>query len=658
MMRLAWFYCILAVATASAQEISIHHFDVGQGDCIFILGENGRGLLVDCGSTVPYHPDDPGRVADMLATLLDGREYYTLTTHYHSDHIEWIDDIIATLGQPLIAFDRGTSAAQSTAVYNKYVQSVTTPFDVRQVVTLGDLCAQGLDLGSGVSATVVALDGEVIDGTDVSITLRNENNRSIGVLVSYGGFDYLAMGDLSASVERLVGSALSDPSFAHVDVYKVDHHGRATSSTWDFLVDIVPEVSVCSVGKKVTFPSTAVYDRLHAAGSYLYQTCPGFNGPLSYVAPPEGWGVLAENSVVITTDGLTYNVAAAAEPEFWCVDDFVTDDDCPIDLSNEPFTSVAPCLLRGLIVPETGLVRSREIECWTTIYKNALAAMVFLLEGYDSTAETIFRFFDSKRETPFTGFVKDWNPCTGNPLGDNQWVGDNAFLLLALNLYAHENNGSYGAYEELRDALRVWLSSRVPYCHSFGAVAEGSANMYAALAPFGNAALLQELVECFASDVDYGFVLDHTTRGALVFGYTRGFRYLDAFARSETWECTPQEEINAYAAFSDEEHINVEVSAQLLLAWQLWQDHVAVDLASLASELEALRVTAADYPGCAGLPFSVRCKGFRDDYALPIVDATAFLYFAQRGFNPFAPGRRAAAPTDPPRRVNRGGRHQ
>jgi hypothetical protein len=56
-------------------------------------------------------------------------------------------------------------------------------------------------------------------------------------------------------------------------------------------------------------PGRDAYQRLHDAGVYIYQTCPGYDGPDSYVEPPAGWGVLVQADIVVhTADGCSATI--------------------------------------------------------------------------------------------------------------------------------------------------------------------------------------------------------------------------------------------------------------------------------------------------------------------------------------------------------------
>lgn len=313
-----------------------------------------------------------------------------------------------------------------------------------------------------------------------------------------------------------------------------------------------------------------------------------------------------------------------------------------------PWPAAGHCFVSGLVHPDTGLVSSREDECFTTVYKAALAALTFIHEGDIADSERIFDFFQAKLSFPFPGFRQAWNACNGQPDQDSDyWEGDNAFLLLALNYYA-QSTGSYGRYGSLATALQAWLTSRAASCSSI--VAEGTANMYAALEPldpsWNHWLTLSRLQRCFFASKDYSSVADHIVRGSLVFGDATGFDSLSNFRRTEEWSCDGRT-IQAYSAFASDDFINVEISAQLLLAQQLWQ---IGDPSHVRSELMRLGLQSQQSATCAGFPYFVRhpaAGGFPGDYSLPIVDPTAYLLYDHWRLNPFAPGRlHAGCPAD------------
>lgn len=296
------------------------------------------------------------------------------------------------------------------------------------------------------------------------------------------------------------------------------------------------------------------------------------------------------------------------------------------------------CFIKGLIRPETGLVASREGEHFTTVYKNALAAMAFMHQGDVNDAKGIFDFFASRVAEPFEGFYQSWDPYTGQPdTSSERWAGDNAFLLLALNQYAGQVSSS--DYQNLTRHLREWLSTQADSCAAIHA--EGAANSFAALAPAGgnweNWEVLSKLFYCFSADLNHAKFADHTVRGALVFGDIQGFKQLDSFLIAEPWCVDQSKVIQAFAETTGpNRHINVEISAQLLLAGELWQSSLgSMQPSQLQSELEKLWLPSKSNPACYGLPYRVVDTQFANACSQPIIDPTIYMMFAHWRFNPF-----------------------
>lgn len=295
----------------------------------------------------------------------------------------------------------------------------------------------------------------------------------------------------------------------------------------------------------------------------------------------------------------------------------------------------------GLINDNSGLVASRPGECFTTVYKNSLACMVFLHENDIPQAEHILDVFNTYYQNahPFTGFSQDWDACTGKPTSTNYWEGDNAFLLLALNYYKLAT-GDKNRYADLTNALVQWLSGRADGCDSI--VAEGVADMYAALKPYESDPIIQtqlgKLKACYEAHVDYENVLDHTVRSALVFCNTTGFSHLADFVRSDTWAFDNSTKVTAYSAFKGENFINVEISAQILMTGRITGTRFPSNADALAGELEKTLLYVDSQHSVAGLPYYVTVppQVNWDPASIPIIDPTCYLLFYYWSFNPFS----------------------
>lgn len=260
-----------AVALALGNgKLQIHHVDAGQGDAILLISPQGQTALFDDGT----YTDCSGIKNYLLGLGITGVQYH-FTTHYHADHIGCIDDL-AAIGITITAtgYDRGGS--YSSATYTAYVNTLGAR---RQTITKGQTITLDAGAADPVYVKCVDLNGAgVYSGTD-------ENALSTVYKVSYGAFDEALGGDLSGGsgtdVETTVGPEMGD-----VEVYKVHHHGSATSSNDNWLTAVAAEVGVISVGNGNSYghPTSSALTRLHNHNVKTYWTETGAG-----VAPLAGW---------------------------------------------------------------------------------------------------------------------------------------------------------------------------------------------------------------------------------------------------------------------------------------------------------------------------------------------------------------------------------
>jgi hypothetical protein len=302
--------------------------------------------------------------------------------------------------------------------------------------------------------------------------------------------------------------------------------------------------------------------------------------------------------------------------------------------------------IESLVAP-SGLVQGRPNDNFTTAWRNALAVMVFLHEGNVPAARGILDVFSGYQQAQgaaFRGVPQGWDAGSAVPVaqGDQPdenyyWVGDGGGLLRAVQYYGR-SAGDHQRYQVLEHALKEWLAARADQCATI--VAEGNANMYAALSAYGGdtaiASRLVKLRQCFYQDAQFDNVGDHTVRAALVFGDPSGFSHLGGLGRTETWCVDRQTMVQGFAAFRGEAYVNLDISAELLMAWKLWKQQSARDLGFLEQQIVRLELGTAADSQARGLPYLVTQHQFNMACSAPILDTTAFMLFALWEWNPFS----------------------
>lgn len=228
-----------------SNKLNVLFLDVGQADCQLILYK-GKSMLIDAGNS-----GDGEYVVNGLKGLGITNLDYVIGTHVHEDHIGGMSYIIDSfeIGEFYLPYN----ATSTTSYYKKLLTSLTTKEEAINEVNIGD------------KITIEDLNFEVmsVDNTEP----ENTNTSSIVLEMTYGELKYLFMGDAEKENEEA-------RNWNDVDVLKVGHHGSNTSSTEEFLNQVLPEISVICVGEGNSYelPKDKILNRLEKIGSTIYRT--------------------------------------------------------------------------------------------------------------------------------------------------------------------------------------------------------------------------------------------------------------------------------------------------------------------------------------------------------------------------------------------------
>jgi competence protein ComEC len=255
-LALALFFAPIATLQAQPEGkgLQIYTIDVEGGQATLLVSPSGHSLLVDTG-----WPGNNGRDAERIEaamkeagiTMIDK----VLITHFHVDHVGGVPNLVAhvKVGEFL---DHGVDREDSDITrhdYAAYIRAIgTTP---RRTVRPGDT----IDV-PGLSIIVLTADGEHIKAVpgvkpepnsycatepkwDLDTT---ENPRSAGILVRFGKFRFLDLGDLTKAKE--IPLVCPDNLIGDVDLYLVNHHGFNLSNSRAFVDAIQPRVAIMDNG--------------------------------------------------------------------------------------------------------------------------------------------------------------------------------------------------------------------------------------------------------------------------------------------------------------------------------------------------------------------------------------------------------------------------
>jgi beta-lactamase superfamily II metal-dependent hydrolase len=246
--------CLAHAQVKGAETLVIYAIDVEGGQSTLLVSPSGESLLVDTG-----WPGNGGRDADRVqAAMKDAgiaRIDHLLITHFHVDHVGGVPNLVARV--PVGEFlDHGPNREDSDITrhdYAAYLKAIEGK--PRRIVHPGDTISI-----AGLGVIVLTADGEHIAAiSGIKATPNSycatepkwdldetENPRSTGVLVTFGRFHFLDLGDLTKAKE--IPLVCPENLIGTVDLYLVNHHGFNLSNSKAFVDAIHPRVAIMDNG--------------------------------------------------------------------------------------------------------------------------------------------------------------------------------------------------------------------------------------------------------------------------------------------------------------------------------------------------------------------------------------------------------------------------
>jgi len=302
-------------AQAAAHHLLIYSIDVEGGQSTLLVAPSGASLLVDTG-----WPDNDGRDAKRIQIAMKdagiARIDHVLLTHYHTDHAGGVPELVkrVDVGEFL---DHGPNREPGATqrVYEAYLAAIAG--HPHRVVHPGDTIAV-----PGLSVIVLTADGEHITSVPGIKPEPNpycagekhwpddptENARSAGILVTYGKFKFLDLGDLTGQKE--VALVCPKNPIGTIDLYLVTHHGMDLSNSRAIVDALHPRVAIMNNGAhKAGMPQAwqTVHDSPGLIDLYQLHTAENsdaaHNSPEALIANPKGDGDGAYFKVVASANG-------------------------------------------------------------------------------------------------------------------------------------------------------------------------------------------------------------------------------------------------------------------------------------------------------------------------------------------------------------------
>ncbi len=321
-----------------------------------------------------------------------------------------------------------------------------------------------------------------------------------------------------------------------------------------------------------------------------------------------------------------------------------------------------------------GLLESSENTNFVSLYDNALAALVFMQLNEMDAAEKILDYFNGQVNNELLstdgGFYqfRDSNGENGN----RTWMGDNAWLLIALNKY-HSVTGNE-KYKTMALGIEQWLRGLQDTDGGLWGgknedgtvipkVTEGIITAFKAVQGYDDFHKniltflkenrwdsTQEILLAWPENPAYNHALDLHSLGGLIFeDYSpQNLFQADRFYTTQTSTVNGLE-ISGYCFDEDKDVVWLEGTAQMAVAHKIsGNDFIANEL---IVELEKSFMNSPSISDSKGIPYTSNHgtsygSNLLWDHAdlTPALSATAWYIFAKTGVNPLAIGEQKEIP--------------
>jgi competence protein ComEC len=237
-------------------DLLIYSIDVEGGQATLLVSPSGGSLLVDTG-----WPASNGRDAERIKEAMNDAGITgidkVLITHFHTDHVGGVPELVkrVKVGEFL---DHGVNREDSDITrkdFSAYIAAIgSTP---RRTLHPGD----AIEI-PGLNTMVVTADGEHVSSIpgikaepngdcakEPKWTLdQSENPRSVGILVRFGQFSFLDLGDLTKPKE--IDLVCPRNPLGSVSLFLVSHHGLDQSNSRSLVNAIHPRAAIMNNGAR------------------------------------------------------------------------------------------------------------------------------------------------------------------------------------------------------------------------------------------------------------------------------------------------------------------------------------------------------------------------------------------------------------------------
>ena len=246
-----------AIVLPAAKNLEIYFIDVEGGQSTLFVSPSGETLLMDTGYA-GFNGRDAGRIALAFKAAGVKKIDYLVISHYHADHVGGVAEVAAKFPTHNFVDHGANTETDKDAQVRFNIYSSFREKGNHILAKPGDtIPIKGLDV------KVLAAAGETLGAPLAAAGQPNpecasykadpdeevgENQRSLGLLITFGSFRILDLGDLTSSRERELMCPVN--KIGTVDVVVASHHMGAAANTPQLIHPIHAKVAIADNGPR------------------------------------------------------------------------------------------------------------------------------------------------------------------------------------------------------------------------------------------------------------------------------------------------------------------------------------------------------------------------------------------------------------------------
>ncbi len=267
-MRAVILFLASSAALFAAKNLDIYFIDVEGGQSTLFVSPSGESMLVDTGYAGHNNRDATRILAAAKAAGVKKIDYLVIT-HFHPDHAGGVPQLAERI--PILNYiDKGgnTEPGQDEQVLFNAYSAFRDKGKHTQVKPGDTVPAKGLDVRILAASTHVLdapLAGAGQPNPECSSFRKQddtpgENSQSLGLVVTYGEFRLLDLGDLTWNNEY--GLVCPENKIGKVSVYLMSHHGGTNAGSPQLVHAIGAQVAIMNNGPRKG-GSPAAWETVH-----------------------------------------------------------------------------------------------------------------------------------------------------------------------------------------------------------------------------------------------------------------------------------------------------------------------------------------------------------------------------------------------------------